>query len=117
MLHVQSWKGTFCTEFCCDLPKGQSSMSTGFLMHGWWPNFEVGYPACCQNSYNPSDISSLVESDATMKQNIQYYWPSLAKCKFFDYEFAKHGTCISNYYSGAEGVKRYFNAAISLMKK
>ena len=117
MLHVQTWRGQFCSEKCCDLPKGDGSINPGFQMHGWWPQFTSGYPSCCQTETKADAVTKMIKSDSDMKKKIQYYWPSLSKCKFFEYEYTKHGTCVSNYYSGSTGPKKYLNGAIYLLQQ
>ncbi|KAL7717623.1 Ribonuclease DdI [Entamoeba marina] len=96
-LHVQTWVGNFCYKKCCDLPSTTMAIRTGFTMHGWWPEFNSGgYPSCCK----------------TLMERISYNWPSLSKCQFVNYEYDKHGTCLSDVYDGATGPKDYMNAAM-----
>jgi len=82
-------------------------------MHGWWPNFVSGYPSCCQSPYTDDQVSSMITGD--FKEKLAYYWPSLTKCKFFNYEYDKHGTCVTDVYDGSQGPVDYANAAIKIM--
>ena len=117
-VHVQTWAGNFCYSSCCDLPTSTMAIHTGFTMHGWWPEYYNGYPSCCKNEgYTVDDVTKIIKSDEDFKQDIAYYWPSLGKCRFFEYEYDKHGTCITDIYSGKTGPKDYANAAINFMKK
>ena len=117
VLHVQTWAGYFCSTKCCDLPSTTMDVHEGFTMHGWWPNFISGYPSCCkQSDFTDAEVTSMIESDSTLKKDLAYYWPSFTKCHFFQYEYDKHGTCIQDMYAGLTGVKNYANAAMNFMK-
>ncbi|KAL7719675.1 Ribonuclease [Entamoeba marina] len=117
MLHVQTWPGYFCSSHCCDMPTALGEMRSGFTMHGWWPEYFSGYPSCCKNSYNTTYLKKVIDNDQQLKEDIAYNWPSLTKCLFVEYEYMKHGTCISDIYGGADGPKDYMNSAIYLLNK
>ena len=118
MLLVETWVGQYCSSSCCDGPSYTGGeINTGFTLHGWWPNYVSGYPSCCKQTVSDSAVTQLIENDSSFKHDLAYYWPSLNKCKFFQYEYDKHGTCVSDVYSGSNGPKEYGKAAISLMKK
>ena len=117
ILHVQTWAGQFCHSKCCDLPKTTMAIRSGFTMHGWWPNFISGYPSCCKSIYTPDKIRSIIAKDAQLKQDLAMNWPSLTKCLFFNYEYDKHGTCLSNVYDGETGPRDYAEAAMKLQNE
>ena len=117
VLHVQTYSSQFCIENCCDLPNATMDIHPGFTIHGWWPNFVSGYPSCCkQTEFSDDDVTAMIDSDTTLKNDLAYYWPSLTKCHFFQYEYDKHGTCIQDMYAGLTGVKNYANAAMNFVK-
>ena len=115
VMMVETWPGTFCNDGCCKMPDGYST-PTEFTIHGYWPNYNSGYPACCKSSYQEGDISDIFK-DAAMEKKLNTYWPALKRCKFVEYEFEKHGTCAMNVYNGTSGVKDYLNAALNLREK
>ena len=118
LLLVETWVGQYCYSNCCDPPTYTGGeIRTGFTLHGWWPNFVSGYPSCCKSDVSDSAVTSLIENDSDFKYKLAYNWPSLNKCKFFQYEYDKHGTCVSDVYSGSNGPKEYANAAIYLLNK
>ena len=112
-MFVQTWSGTFCHDGCCVLRTGVSSIPTGFTIHGLWPNYNDGYPACCKSSFTSSQIDAEMQDSSTRKQ-ISTHWPALKKCHFVKYETEKHGTCAADIYSGETGLKDYWAAAIAL---
>ncbi|EMH75665.1 ribonuclease, putative [Entamoeba histolytica HM-1:IMSS-B] len=115
ILHVQTWAGQFCKTQCCDLPETTRAFHEGFTMHGWWPNFVSGYPSCCKSPYTDAQVSKLITGN--FKEQLSYNWPSLTKCKFFNYEYDKHGTCLSDVYNGSTGPKDYATAAMNILIK
>ena len=107
----------FCTGKCCELPTRLGEMTDGFSMHGWWPSFtDGGMPACCTYTTSREQVKKVIESDDALLDEIAYYWPSLSKCHFIEYEYDKHGTCFGDVYVGDNGVKQYIYAAIKLLK-
>ena len=52
----------------------------GFVLHGLWPQFNVGYPSNCSNAKLP----------AAVKAQFPDLYPSAA---LYDHEWEKHGTC------------------------
>ncbi|ELP85637.1 ribonuclease DdI precursor, putative [Entamoeba invadens IP1] len=116
VLHVQTWPGNFCKSKCCDLPKTTMMMRDGFTMHGWWPEFvSNGYPSCCTSPYTDAEVQKTIDNDAEFMEALSLNWASLSKCKFFNYEYDKHGTCLTNIYDGATGVKDYAMAAMNFL--
>lgn len=117
MVLAQTWEGTFCNDGCCVLPSSISKLTSGVTIHGLWPNYDSGYPSCCKCSYTETEVDNYINNNAQMYRDINTYWPSLKKCKFIHYEWAKHGTCAASVYNGDTGYADYFNTAITLHKK
>ncbi|GAB1219047.1 hypothetical protein ENUP19_0011G0047 [Entamoeba nuttalli] len=115
LLLVETWPGQFCHSKCCDLPKTTMALKPGFTLHGWWPNFVSGYPSCCKSPYTDAQVSKMIENDPEFMEALSYNWASLSKCKFFNYEYDKHGTCVSDVYNGATGPKDYAMTAIKML--
>jgi len=113
LMFVQTWTGTYCRDGCCRLPSGISSLSTGFTIHGLWPNYESGYPTCCKSDFTSQKIEAAMQNGSTKRQ-ISSHWPALKKCHFVQYETEKHGTCAANVYVGTTGLTDYWSAAIGL---
>jgi ribonuclease T2 len=45
-----TWKSTYCAT--ADNPDpAQCDSSHGFLVHGFWPEYETGYPEYCASSF------------------------------------------------------------------
>ena len=117
---VLTWQGNFCAgSNCCDLPSSTMSIRPGFTIHGWWPEYNSGYPEYCPypSGLTFDAVTKMIKDDEEFKQDIAYYWPSERKCKFFEYEYEKHGTCLADVYDGETGPKDYAMAAINFVKK
>ena len=119
LLYVLTWAGNFCYgSNCCDLPTSTMSIRPGFTIHGWWPNYYSGYPQFCQypEGLTFDKITEQIMNDQELKEDIAYYWPSERKCKFFEYEYDKHGTCARDVYDGENAAKDYAKAAINFLR-
>jgi ribonuclease T2 len=93
---VQEWPGSFCdTKKGCLWPKDEPT--TGFLLHGLWPEFFNGsWPEYCDASspFNMTALSDLVD-------DLHTYWPSLVapdQSAFWAHEWTRHGTCMEPYF-------------------
>ncbi|BFU20673.1 ribonuclease, putative [Entamoeba histolytica HM-1:IMSS-B] len=118
VLLVTTWPGEFCKTKCCDMPTRLGQMTDGFTMHGWWPSFSSGsMPACCKYATSRAEVQKVIESDPALLDDIAFYWPSLSRCHFIEYEYDKHGVCLTDVYTGENGAKDYVNAAIKLIKQ
>ncbi|KAH3765991.1 extracellular ribonuclease LE [Pelomyxa schiedti] len=118
MMFVQSWPGTFCDDGCCRVPATISSIPTGFTIHGLWPNYDGNsYPSCCTCDYTEDEIMNLIDSNPTLRKQLDTYWPAMKNCEFVQYEYEKHGTCAASVYSGTNGPVDYWNVALNLRIK
>ena len=111
---TQTWPGNFCSDGCCITPTKKCGLNEGFTLHGFWPQYEgTSYPSCCKRSYSDDEIEDMITSDEALWTDIATYWPSMKKCNFVTYEWAKHGTCAENVYASP---KEYMRAALDLRK-
>ncbi|KAL7719207.1 Ribonuclease 2 [Entamoeba marina] len=112
---VQSWPGTFCSDNCCHAP---IQPTTGFSIHGFWPQYNsTTYPTCCYTDQTSESVHNYITTHTDLQNTLAYYWPSLKRCNFFDYEYLKHGTCIPQLSSGIHGPQYFADVSISLREK
>lgn len=73
-----SWSPTYCEEQPKD--REQCGKKLGLVLHGLWPQYNVGYPSfCTKEAYAPSQAQA---------------FPDLYPSEFlFEHEWEKHGTC------------------------
>ncbi|MGZ0078445.1 ribonuclease T2 family protein [Methylomonas sp. YC3] len=73
-----SWSPTYCEEQPKD--REQCGKKLGLVLHGLWPQYNVGYPSfCTKEAYAPSQAQA---------------FPELYPSEFlFEHEWEKHGTC------------------------
>eukprot|EP00727_Mastigamoeba_balamuthi_P009126 m51a1_g4836 hypothetical protein (465) ;mRNA; r:212539-214979 len=118
MMFTVSWPGVFCADGCCRNPQG-AHVASDFTIHGLWPNYAGNsYPSCCQTEFSDDDLTNLINSDASLRRDLNTYWPALKKCHFVQYEFDKHGSCATaSTYSGDNGLRDYLEAALYLRQK
>jgi ribonuclease I len=77
-----TWTPTYCAT--ADNPDdAQCDSSHGFLVHGFWPEYETGYPEYCASSFPRGLKRSTLDAIAEIMPSA-----SLAH-----YEWRKHGLC------------------------
>jgi ribonuclease T2 len=77
-----TWTPTYCAT--ADNPDGaQCGRPYGFLVHGFWPEYETGYPEYCASSFPRGLKRSTLDAIAGVMPSA-----SLAH-----YEWRKHGLC------------------------
>lgn len=110
---VQEWPGSFCdTKKGCRWPT--DSPTTGFLLHGLWPEFLNGsWPQYCDPAapFNMTSVQDLLPE-------LHTYWPSLVaadQAAFWAHEWTRHGTCMEPFF-GASAAKEhaYFRLVLTL---
>lgn len=115
----------FVPQFCRGLVEGHDltltnvkgstcaphQLQTGFQIHGLWPNYNQGFPSCCNTPQplNPDEADGW-DMLAEMRTN----WASLAvaescgACFTWNHEWQKHGGCF------AAKPQDYFQAGLHL---
>nr|AIG55552.1 secreted protein [Thraustotheca clavata] len=113
----------FQPQFCRDLLRGvdptlthrpvapfpigiqcKNKIDSKLLIHGLWPNYDGGFPACCNTSSHvlnhPFDPKLLQEKYPTLLSSMAYVWrdatqeiPYDMMCELWNHEFQKHGLC------------------------
>ncbi|GMF30751.1 unnamed protein product [Phytophthora lilii] len=105
----------------CEPSKAASKLS----IHGLWPNYRNGFPACCNVSASirnrPFDALAFVTESPELLREMDEVWvdptqpssfPTL--CELYNHEFQKHGLC----YAASGGIdfdssaREYFRAAM-----
>jgi ribonuclease I len=121
-------------QFCAGLVQGYDSTLTHLrrttcspeawtrpplAIHGLWPNFFTGFPACCPNAKGiiPTIDTALLSSWSFLPA-LERHWadPTLAPtdacapCYGWNHEWQKHGTCFS-----PDDPQAYFLAGLHLL--
>jgi len=113
---VQEWPGSFCdTKKGCLWPKDEPT--TGFLLHGLWPEFFNGsWPEYCDDKapFNMTALADLVD-------DLHMYWPSLVspdQSAFWAHEWTRHGTCMEGYFATSPAPEHdYFALVLKLREE
>ncbi|KOS21474.1 Ribonuclease Trv [Escovopsis weberi] len=128
------------TDTCCFIPTGQllqtqfwdvnppTGPADSWTIHGLWPdNCDGSFPAACDASRaytNITDILSAGGADDTLSY-MQTYWKDYGGNdeRFWEHEWAKHGTCISTFspkcydgYQSTEEAVDFFSRTVELFK-
>ena len=76
-----SWSPDYCaTSGSSDPQQCSIGKKLGFVLHGLWPQYNVGYPSDCSKVQMPADV----------KAKFATLYPSAT---LMDHEWTKHGTC------------------------
>ncbi|KDO35043.1 hypothetical protein SPRG_01107 [Saprolegnia parasitica CBS 223.65] len=106
-----------------------ASVPSRLLIHGLWPNYDGGYPACCNTSattlnrpFNPytwttrfpSLLADMIDAWTDATQLV----PIDMTCELWNHEFQKHGLCYTDASSGYEdAAARYFADTLAVAQR
>ncbi|KDO22231.1 hypothetical protein SPRG_12316 [Saprolegnia parasitica CBS 223.65] len=133
----------YAPQFCRDLDNGVDSMITHqnvakgglacakpvnseLFIHGLWPNYNAGYPGCCNVTdaipNQPFDAATFATKFPTLFKNMTEQWidPAVGDaterlCQGYNHEFQKHGICFGAF--GADydrAAAQYFRAVLDV---
>jgi ribonuclease T2 len=113
-------------------PKGircnDAVVKNQLTIHGLWPNYNDGYPACCNVTENilnkPFHAADFATHQSELLEELSNLWidPTQGNsydtlCEIYNHEFQKHGICYAA--DGTDYMKsaiRYFNVTLSVAK-
>ncbi|OQR99669.1 ribonuclease [Achlya hypogyna] len=133
----------YAPQFCRDLDNGVDSMITHqnvnknglkcsgpvtseLFIHGLWPNYNAGYPGCC-------NVTDTIPNQPFNAAKFAYKFPSLFRemtdrwidpavpdpkerlCQGYNHEFQKHGLCFGAFGSNYDlAAAQYFRAVLDV---
>ncbi|OQR85044.1 ribonuclease [Achlya hypogyna] len=96
------------------------------LVHGLWPNYDGGYPACCKSTRalrsRPFDPRGLITKYPTLTARMREQWGDATQdsaldmtCELWNHEFQKHGLCYASADDGyEEAAAKYFSTTLAV---
>ncbi|OQR92682.1 ribonuclease [Achlya hypogyna] len=138
----------YAPQFCRDLDNGVDSMITHqnvnkypngikcegvvkseLFVHGLWPNYNAGYPGCCNVTdtipNKPFDASTFATKYPELFKDMSEQWidPAVGNsterlCQGYNHEFQKHGICFGAF--GADydrAAHQYFRATLDVKSR
>lgn len=88
-----------------------SQMSSGFQIHGLWPDYDNGFAACC---LKPAPLDPKQVEAWTFHSDLQSKWADAAvdshcgTCFNLNHEWQKHGSCFT------DTPQKYFEAGLAM---